>query len=108
METLGVILLFLLAVLLANIVTAVAFFIISRTRYVPAWLRVLAGFLLVLDLPPMLIVFPGMFGPSRDEILGWGEGWRGLAITIFLLFLIPGIFLCWAVFKAHRPPHPPG
>ena len=108
MDTLGVILLLLLAVLLANIVTAVACFIISRTRYVPPWLRVLAGFLLVLDLPPMLIVFPGMFGPSHDEILGWGEGWRMLTITIFLLFLLPGIFLYWAAFKTDRPPHPPG
>ena len=103
MDTLGVILVLILLLFLANIVTGVACVIISRTRSVAGWLRVLAGVLIVLDLPPILIVLPGIFGPAHDEILGMGEGWRLFAITIFLLFLLPGAFLYWSAFKRDGP-----
>jgi hypothetical protein len=103
MDPLGWILLAVCAVILGNLVVAIACLIISRTGDPPGPLRVLAGLLLLLDIPPILMVVPGMFGPSPDEILGMGEGWRLLAITIFLLFLLPGLFLLWAAFK--RRPH---
>jgi hypothetical protein len=105
MDTLTTIFLYAVALFLGNLVTACSCLLLSRTQPVRRALRILAGFLLALDLGLMAMVLPVIFGPSNDEITGWGGGWNLIALTIFLLFLLPGMFLFWAAFK-HEPPTP--
>ena len=103
MAILGLIVLFYVGLVVANLVTAVFCFLRAKRGSIPDGLRMFSNFILLLDIPAWLLFLAPMLG-GDDELPGTPDAGR---IFVFsLIVLIPALFLLAA--SRFSPPSPPG